>query len=237
MAYEELKSSGITADTPKNILLGAGTIHKNLMLKYALTKDTALVSGKTYYTQGGTEGNYTYTKVAEPNVSAIATYYEAAWNFAESLIGATSGGTKLTITPEFQDIEVDGALVKVKGLTVKIGETASIETNMVELTPEWIKMSIVGQDGTSTIDGYDVIESKRQLEDGDYITNFGYIGKKADGTPIIVIFDYALCTTGLEAEGKNKENSVFKATFECYAELSSEADRLPYHIYTPTPTV
>ena len=28
MAYEEIKSSGITADTPKNILFGAGTIHK-----------------------------------------------------------------------------------------------------------------------------------------------------------------------------------------------------------------
>ena len=32
MAYEELKSSGITADTPKNILFGAGTIHKGLKL-------------------------------------------------------------------------------------------------------------------------------------------------------------------------------------------------------------
>ena len=30
MAYEELKSSGITASTPENIMLGAGTIHKGL---------------------------------------------------------------------------------------------------------------------------------------------------------------------------------------------------------------
>lgn len=201
MAYEELKSSGITAETPKNILLGAGTIHKNL----AFTP--------------GTDGK------------------KGAWNFEESLIGATAGGTKLTIVPEFKNIEVDGALVKVKGLTVKIGETASIETNMVELTPEWIKIAIVGEDGESSIEGYDVIESKRQLEDDDYIENFGYIGKKTDGTPVIIIFDYALCTTGLEVEGKNKENGVFKATFECYAEMSPEADRLPYHIYTPSPTV
>lgn len=54
---------------------------------------------------------------------------------------------------------------------------------------------------------------------------------------VIIIFDYALCSTGLEVEGKNKENGVFKATFECYAELSSEADILPYHIYTPKVTV
>lgn len=192
MAYEELKSSGITADTPKNILLGAGTLHKGL------------------------------------------TYTGGKWNFAESLIGATSGGTKISIVPEFKDIEVDGALVKVKGLAVKIGETATVETNMVELTADWIKMTVVGENGTSEYDGYDVIESKRQLEDGDYIENFGFIGKKMDGTPVIIIFDYALCTSGFEHEGKNKENGVFKATFECYAELSSEADILPYHIYTPT---
>lgn len=192
MAYEELKSSGITSETPGNIVLGAGTIHKGL------------------------------------------TFSEGTWNFAESLIGATSGGTKLTITPEFKDIEVDGALVKVKGLTVKTGETASIETNMVELTPEFMKMAIVGKDGTSAIEGYDVIESKPQLANGDYIENFGYIGRKIDGTPIVIIFDNALCTTGFEMEGKNKENGVFKATFECYANLSSEADSLPYHIYTPS---
>lgn len=194
MAWEELKSSGITEKTPKNILLGAGTIHKGLVC---------------------TSGT---------------------WNFEQSLAGATSGGTKLSIKPELKDIEVDGALVKVKGLTVKTGETAQIDTNMVELTKEWIKMSIIGQDGTSTYEGYDVIESKRHIEAGDYIENFGYVGHKTDGTPIIVIFDYALCTSGFEAEGKNKENSVFAATFECYAELSSEADILPYHIYVPKVT-
>ena len=195
MAYEELKSSGITAKTPKNILLGAGTIHKGLTL------------------EGG------------------------KWNFEESLVAATAGGSKLSIVPEIKNIEVDGANVKVKGLTVKVGETATIETNMVELTPEWIKMSVIGKDGESTYEGYDVIESKRQFEDGDYINNFAYVGKYIDGRPVIIVFDYALCSTGLEVEGKNKENGVFKATFECYAELSSEADILPYHIYTPKETV
>lgn len=156
-----------------------------------------------------------------------------SWNFTESLIGATSGGTKISIIPEFKDIEVDGAQVKVKGLAVKVGETAKMETNMVELTADWIKTAIVGRDGTSSISGYNVIESKRQIEAGDYIENFGFIGKKMDGTPVIIIFDYALCTSGFEHEGKNKENGIFKATFECYAELSSEADILPYHIYTP----
>jgi ATPase subunit of ABC transporter with duplicated ATPase domains len=177
MAFDELKSSGITSKTPQNILLGAGTIHRGL------------------------------------------TFTDGKWNFEESLIGATSGGTKISIVPEFKDIEVDGALVKVKGLAVKIGETATMETNMVELTPEWIKMAIVGQDGTSDIEGYDVIESKRQLEEGDYIDNFGFVGKTANGKKdIIIIFESSLCKSAFELEGKNKEASVLKLTLEAYAE-------------------
>lgn len=194
MAYEEIKSSGITESTPKNIMLHACTIHKGL----------TLTGGK--------------------------------WNFDESLIGATSGGTKLSIVPELLDIPVDGALVKVKDLIVKIGETAKIETNMVELTPEWMKRTMVAKVGTSTHEGYEVLESKPQLEAEDYIENFGIIGRKADGSPVVIIFDYALCTSGLEYEGKNKENSVFPATFECCAPLSSEANKLPYHIYYPKAT-
>lgn len=158
------------------------------------------------------------------------------WNFEESLIGATSGGTKVSIKPEFKDIEVDGALVKVVGLTVKVGETATFETNLVEITPDNIKMLCIANSGAAQdIEGYSQITSRARLVKGDYIDNLGFIGRTLDGTPVIIVFDHALCTSGFEIEGKNKENSVVKATFECYADLTPEADTLPYHIYYPTP--
>lgn len=191
---DEFKSSGITANTPKNIMLGAGTIHKGL------------------------------------------TFSGDKWNFEESLICATSGGSKLSIVPEITNIEVDGALVKVKGLTVKTGETATLEINPVELTPEVIKMAVIGTSATSdTAQGYDEIKSKARIEDGDYIENLGYVGKTLEGKPIIIVFDYAICTSGLELEGKNKEAAAPTFTFECVADLTPEADTLPWHIYYPTP--
>lgn len=196
MAYEELKSSGITARTPENIMLGAGTIHRGLTL---------------------TDG---------------------VWNFEESLIGATSGGSSVSIVPEFTQIEVDGALVKVKGLNPKTGETATMEVNFVEMTPEILQMATVGTVAASeTYEGYTEITSKARVEEGDYIENLGYIGKKVDGTPIIIIFDYALCTSGFETEGRNKEAGVFTGTFECVADVTPEADTLPWRILYPTPTV
>lgn len=193
MAYEELKSSGITASTPENIMLGAGTIHKGL----------AFTDGK--------------------------------WNFEESLIGATSGGAKASIVPEVTDIEVDGALVPVKGLRVKTGEKATIEVNFVEMTPELIKMSVIGNIAESTeYTGYTEITSKSQIEEGDYIEKFAYIGRKTNGEPIIIIFDQCICTSGFETEGKNKEASIFKGVFECVADISPQADTLPWHVLYPT---
>lgn len=47
-----------------------------LSATYALTTDTAISNGKTYYTRSGTSPNYTYTKVTTPAVADIATYYE-----------------------------------------------------------------------------------------------------------------------------------------------------------------
>ena len=193
MAYEELKSSGITEDTPKNIMLGAGTIHKGFELK------------------------------------------SGTWNFEESLIGATSGGSKLSIVPEFTDIDVDGALGKVKGLTVKTGETAKLEVNFVEMTPDILKMCVVGDSAASeTYTGYTEITSRARIQEKDYVQNLAYVGKKTDGTPIIIIFDQAICTSGLEVEGKNKEAGVFTGTFECVADISPEADTLPWRILYPT---
>lgn len=190
---DEFKSSGITENTPKRIMLGAGTIHKGL------------------------------------------TFSASTWNFEESLICATSGGSKLSIVPEFTDIEVDGALVKVKGLTVKTGETATLEINPVELTPDILKMALIGDTASDeTATGYTKLTSRAVINEGDYVQNLAYVGKTIEGNPIIIIFKNALCTSGLELEGKNKEAAVPALTFECFADLSPAADTLPWSIYWPS---
>lgn len=184
--------SGITSNTPKNILFGAGTIHKNL------------------------------------------TYNEGAWNFEESLVGATSGGSKFTIAPEMVNIEADGADVKVKGLNVKTGETATMEINFLEITTDLIKASIIGAEGTSDDNKFTLIESKASIDEGDYWDNIAFVGKNLEGKNVIVILENALCTSGLELEGKAKEAGVGAFTFESHADLDGDHDKLPYRIYYPT---
>lgn len=158
------------------------------------------------------------------------------WNFAESLCGATSGGSKFEIAPEVTQVEVDGAWVAVAELDVKTGETANMEINFIELTPDIIKASVIGQAGNSDIEGYSLIESKSRIEKGDYWENIAFVGKTLTGKPIIVIMDNALCTSGLSIEGKNKEAGVGKYTFRCSQVITGDLTVLPYHIYYPTPT-
>lgn len=184
--------SGVTANTTKNIMFGAGTIHKGLK------------------------------------------YTTNSWNFAESLVGATSGGSKLSIVPEVTPIEIDGFNVKGKGLNVKTGEVASMEVNFIELTKDIIKAATFARDGSAAVEGYDLIESKAAIEEGDYWENIAFVGKTLEGKNIIVVMDNALCTSGFESEGKSKEGSIGTYTFECNADLDSDGDTLPWHIYYPT---
>ncbi len=192
---DEIKSSGVTEKTPKNIMVGAGTIHKGLKFE------------------------------------------NGAWNFHASLLCATANeGNKVSIMPEITPLEVDGVAIRRKGLDVKTGEKATMDFNPVELTPETLAMPLFAVAKTSeTAEGYDEITSKATIDEGDYVENLAYVGKTLGGKPIIIIFDWAICTSGLELEGKNKNAVVPTLSFECVADLVSEADTLPWHIYYPTP--
>ncbi len=184
---------GVTKNTAENILLGAGTIHKNL------------------------------------------TWDSSAKEWKGDIIGATSGGNSVEIKGEIVDIELDGALVKTKGLAVLQGGTATMEVNYAELSAEILKMAILAKLGESDAEGYDLIQPKANIEEGDYVPNFAFVGKTAnDKKDIIIIFENALCTSGLKVEGKNKENSVVALTMEAYAEIEGNLDTIPVKIYYPS---
>ena len=149
-------------------------------------------------------------------------------------VGATSGGGKVAIEGEYLDIELDGAMVLVKGLTVKTGGKANMEVNIAELSGDSIKMATNFKEGESDAEGYKMYVDKPAIEEGDYIDNFGFVGKTANGKKdIIIIFESSLCKSAFELEGKNKEASVLKLTLEAYAENQGDLDTLPVKIYYP----
>ena len=163
---------------------------------------------------------------------------ESGWNFAESCVGATKGGSSVKIEPEFYSVEPDGSTVAIKDFKRKIGEKATMEINLIELTEDIIKAAIVGTSQNSDISStdYTLFTSKENIEEGDYWENIAFVGETLDGKNIIVILPNALCTSGLSLDGKNGEESVGKYTFECHADVSTSLTTLPYKIYYPKAT-
>ena len=189
--------SGVTQGTPEKIMLGAGTIHKNLK-----------------YTAG------------------------TGWNMAESIVGATNGGSTLTITPEFYQAAVDGVNIPIKELTDKIGEKAELATNFAEISEEIIQASALAEILESDDETKVLLGSKANLSEGDFWENIAFVGKTLKGKEIIAILDNALCTSGLSLPGTNNEGAVVAATFGCYASIEQgNLDKLPWHIYYPKATV
>jgi hypothetical protein len=191
--------------------------------------------GSEFKSSGITEKTPKTVMLGAGTIHKGLTFEQDAWNFAESLLCATSGGSKVSIVPEFYDVPVDGALVKVKGLFAKVGEKATLEINPIELTPDILNMAAIANvKASETATGYTEMTSRAVINEGDYVKDLAYVGKTIEGKPIIIKFDWAICTSGLELEGKNKEAAVPKFTFECVADLTPEADTLPWHIYYPT---
>lgn len=184
---------GVSATTPQNILLGAGTIHKD----FKWSSESSKWEGE--------------------------------------IIGATSGGNSVEIKGEIKDIELDGALVKVKGLAVMQGGTATMEVSFAEISEDVLKIGMIGEVSTSDVTGYTMVTPKASISEGDYVENFAFVGKTAnDAKDIIVIFESALCTSGIKIEGKAKENSVINLTLEAYAENEGNLDTIPVKIYYPS---
>lgn len=191
--------------------------------------------GSEFKSSGITEKTPKTVMLGAGTVHNGLSFEQDAWNADESLMCATSGGSKLSIVPEFYDVPVDGALVKVKGLFAKVGEKATLEINPIELTPDILNMAVIANKKASeTATGYTEMTSRAVIAEGDYVKDLAYVGKTIEGKPIIIKFDWAICTSGLELESKNKEATIPKFVFECVADLSAEADTLPWHIYYPT---
>lgn len=245
-----MRKSGINSNTPNDFLLGAGVVFKNFKYLYtqvAVAEGSEAPAGALEVVADGTTETETTIQIGKlnPGVSFIGVaadyepkvgdYVVGAWTDGEeNVLGATNGGNKLSIVPEITPIEVDGATVEIKGLNQKTGETGTLEVNLAQHTVDSIKRAIVGKAVESLIKGYTQIETKSLIELSDYLDNIAYVGTMTDGTEIIAILENAICSSGFELDGKNKETSVVATTFKSTADFASGVfDKLPIYIFYP----
>ena len=125
-----LKKHGITSETIKNMILGAGVIYKNLK------------------------------------------YEKPSNGWTGTPLGATSGGLKFNYEAQWLDVEVDGATVLIKGVSKqKVGESATLEGQMTELTEDILVSALHLVKSTSEDTTYVKYVSKENITEADYLEN------------------------------------------------------------------
>lgn len=166
--------------------------------------------------------------------------YDQTGGWTGILVGATSGGVKVSIKNKYRKMEVDGTgHMDVKDLNALESAQATASANVKEITIENLRLSINGNTraalATEAPSGYKVIESKRYLESGDYIPNIAVVGvHNKTKQPVIFILDNALATSDSELEFKDGDEATIP--LELQANATAEqllADKFPWRTFHP----
>lgn len=154
-------------------------------------------------------------------------------------IGATSGGSSVSVEQEYRTVEIDGVFTDAVGTKMLQSASASMEVNIKEVTAETIKMGINGTistgDGESTPEGATIVTGKGTLENSDYIRNVALVGRySGSDDPIIVILDNVLSDGGLEFSVEDNNEAIVTMTLRGHADAGQVADRaLPLRVIFP----
>lgn len=192
-------------------------------------------------TKGYTENTPKYYLIDAATVYKNVTYAEVG-GFTGTLVGATSGGVTVMIEQNYRHPEVDGtAHVQgmVKGNTYLESAKASAVAPLKELTAENLRNGLNGslRDALAAEapTGYKVVETKREVETTDYLTNLAIVGKMAGSdNPIIVILDNPLCIGGVEIGTEDNGEAIVELTYEANATAAQlAADTFPWRILFP----
>ncbi len=166
-------------------------------------------------------------------------YDASSKDWTGTVLGATSGGIKFHWEAKWLDVEVDGATVLVKGISKqKVGESASIEGQMTEVTKDILITALHLIEDTSEDTNYAKYVSKNNITaEEDYLENIAYVGTLSNGKNIIIILPNALCTEAFELETKNATQSTYSVKFECTADLENDTlNKLDVQLYYPKTT-
>jgi hypothetical protein len=152
--------------------------------------------------------------------------YKNLGESGEALIGATRGGSKLTIERVIREVEYDGAMGPTKGMRQYDTFVAKLAINFLKIN--YVNLAygcnITVSDGSDQDGTYKKIAFDTDFAATDVITNVGFQGYKADGTycKIIVQNAFNMDDIGFEFNGMDAVVSEIVYTgFYTYAAPST----------------
>lgn len=143
------------------------------------------------------------------------------------LLGATSGTTSINEGREIWEPERNGRRIPYKGEKFSAGANPSIKANLVELTPDNIKLG----SGAADIEGegttYVKVKPRAEFQEGDYLSNLVWFTNYGKKGIIMSILKNAICTTGTNWSIDDKKIATSALEFFGHADGPVFSDDLP----------
>ena len=152
----------------------------------------------------------------------------------EKLLGATQGGGEFSAVASMRQIAIDGIKGRAKGLSVLESWEVTLTANMLEVTPENLKLAlgIADVDTVTDVDN-DVITGRNQVLDTDYIDNVAWIGRlSGSDKPVVIKVFNALSEQGLGITTADNAEGIIPLKFVGHFDPNS-VDKPPFEIVYP----
>lgn len=170
---------------------------------------------------------------------AVIRNYDSALSLSaqsSNFMGATKGGSELTIVQEFVYPEIDGALGKIKGTARLKRDTAKVKITFVDIDLDTILDALPGAVATDGGAGKVTITRSRHPEAADHLTNIAVITDHAaaDGSVGFIIAD-PLATGDMSLKFSDEFAEV-SVEWEAHYDASTPSTR-PWSLIFPSPSV
>lgn len=155
---------------------------------------------------------------------------ESSWG---ELLGATKGGNTVRMTLGYHTAEIDGTLGPIEGAEWLIEAVAQIETNLLEMTLDNLRLKLPNFDVSSHNANYDILRHNGEIAP-TVSNNIAVVGEiTGKNVPVIFVLERARAIDAFETPlGTGKDDVVLKTTFESrYTE--EEPTKIPFYILYP----
>jgi len=150
-----------------------------------------------------------------------------------TLLGATRGGSTLTIEQEIREMEADGARGPVVGSRRITRVTARLVVNFLEHTVESFKRALVGSDSATFNTDWDAISRSLQIENADFLSDVTLLGEVSGSANAMAIkLSNVIADGNFELSLVDKEEGVLAVTFTAHF-TADDLDTEPWTLYWP----
>lgn len=149
------------------------------------------------------------------------------------MLGATKGGNTANLDIEWHDVEVDGALGKVKGMRWLTKAEAKLTTNLLEVSKANLLMKLSVFKETNLNERYDKLEHDGTVAPAP-TRNVALFGAKVGSKdPLVIVIENAQASDPVEVPlGNGKDDVVLKTEFEGFLDPGN-ITKIPFYILYP----